>query len=92
MWSWSQQVQCPCEYNRPLLPVLHDLTRGVRRTGRRPYYDGLGLENVGVELDKRGRIVVDDKFATTAPSGTIFAIGDVIDGPMLAHKVGCMFA
>ncbi len=54
--------------------------------GRRPYYDGLGLEAVGVELDKRGRIKVDDKFATSAPSGNIFAIGDVIDGPMLAHK------
>ena len=39
-----------------------------------------------MELDNRGRIKVDHKFKTTA-SGNIFAIGDVIDGPMLAHKV-----
>ena len=39
-----------------------------------------------MELDKRGRIKVDQKFRTTA-SGDIYAIGDVIDGPMLAHKV-----
>ena len=59
---------------------------GVFGTGRRPFYQGLGLEDVGVELDKRGRIKVDDKFKTTA-SGNVYAIGDVIDGPMLAHKV-----
>ena len=49
--------------------------------------EGLDLEKVGVELDKRGRVQVDEHFKTTAPSGNIFAIGDVIDGPMLAHKV-----
>ncbi|KAK9902764.1 hypothetical protein WJX75_005307 [Coccomyxa subellipsoidea] len=52
--------------------------------GRRPYYEGLGLESVGVELDKRGRIQVDNRFKTTADD--VYAIGDVIDGPMLAHK------
>ena len=56
--------------------------------GRRPFLGhGLGLDNVGVELDERGRIIVDDKFKTKAPAGNIFAIGDVIPGPMLAHKV-----
>ncbi|CAK0784019.1 dihydrolipoamide dehydrogenase precursor [Coccomyxa viridis] len=53
--------------------------------GRRPFYEGLGLESAGIELDKRGRIKVDEKFKTTA-AGNVYAIGDVIDGPMLAHK------
>lgn len=52
--------------------------------GRRPFTDGLGLENVGVETDKRGFIAVDDHFRTAAAG--IYAIGDVIPGPMLAHK------
>ncbi len=52
--------------------------------GRIPYTQGLGLEEAGVDLDARGRIVTDGKFATTA--GGIYAIGDVIAGPMLAHK------
>src|SRR5262249_47340711 len=52
--------------------------------GRRPYTDGLGLDAVGVALDGRGRIVVDQQFATSVPG--IFAIGDAIPGPRLAHK------
>jgi dihydrolipoamide dehydrogenase len=52
--------------------------------GRRAYADGLGLEAVGVKLDERGRIPVDARFATAVPG--IHAIGDVIAGPMLAHK------
>ncbi len=52
--------------------------------GRRPYTDGLGLENVGVRLDARGRIETNGGFATAAEG--IYAIGDVIAGPMLAHK------
>ena len=52
--------------------------------GRRPYTQGLGLENAGARLDDKGRIVVDDHFRTDAE--TIYAIGDVIRGPMLAHK------
>jgi dihydrolipoamide dehydrogenase len=52
--------------------------------GRVPYTDGLGLETVGVQKDNRGRIIVDQHFATHAPG--IYAIGDVIAGPMLAHK------
>jgi dihydrolipoamide dehydrogenase len=53
-------------------------------TGRRPFTSGIGLESLGIETDKMGRIQVDDHFATAIPS--IFAIGDAIDGPMLAHK------
>ncbi|MCW5910177.1 MAG: dihydrolipoyl dehydrogenase [Cyclobacteriaceae bacterium] len=51
--------------------------------GRRPYTDGLGLENVGIELDK-GRIPVDDHLKTKVDN--IYAIGDVVRGAMLAHK------
>ena len=52
--------------------------------GRRPFTNGLGLEEVGVTRDPAGRITVDDGFATNVPG--IYAIGDVIRGPMLAHK------
>jgi dihydrolipoamide dehydrogenase len=52
--------------------------------GRVPYTEGLGLEAVDVAKDNRGRIVVDHRFATNVPG--IYAIGDVIAGPMLAHK------
>jgi dihydrolipoamide dehydrogenase len=52
--------------------------------GRVPNTQGLGLAEAGVKTDNRGRIVVDEQFATTVPG--IYAIGDVIKGPMLAHK------
>ena len=52
--------------------------------GRRPYIEGLGLDAVGVALDERGRVRTDAHFATNVPG--IYAIGDVIAGPMLAHK------
>jgi dihydrolipoamide dehydrogenase len=51
--------------------------------GRRPNTDGLGLEAAGVVLE-RGRVVIDNHFATNVPG--IYAIGDVVRGPMLAHK------
>jgi dihydrolipoamide dehydrogenase len=52
--------------------------------GRVPYTEGLGLEAAGVKRDNRGRVVIDRHFATSVPG--IYAIGDVIAGPMLAHK------
>jgi dihydrolipoamide dehydrogenase len=52
--------------------------------GRRPFTDGLGLDVAGVKLDNKGRVMVDPGFATNVPG--IYAIGDVIAGPMLAHK------
>ncbi|XP_039748968.1 dihydrolipoyl dehydrogenase [Pararge aegeria] len=52
--------------------------------GRRPYTRDLGLDKVGIALDDRGRVPVNNKFQTTIPG--IYAIGDVIHGPMLAHK------
>ena len=52
--------------------------------GRRPYTENLGLQTLGIQKDPKGFIVVDDSFRTHVPH--IFAIGDLIDGPMLAHK------
>ncbi len=52
--------------------------------GRRPYSEGVGLDTLSIEPDKQGRVVVDGQFRTKHPN--IFAIGDLIDGPMLAHK------
>jgi dihydrolipoamide dehydrogenase len=74
--------------------VIEDAQGGNKQTltsdivlvsvGRRPYTDDLGLENVGIKVNKRGVIEVDKSFKTNVPS--IRAIGDVIPGPMLAHK------
>jgi dihydrolipoyl dehydrogenase len=52
--------------------------------GRVPNTQGLGLAEAGVKCDNRGRVIVDEHFATSVPG--IYAIGDVIKGPMLAHK------
>ncbi|XP_029637236.1 dihydrolipoyl dehydrogenase, mitochondrial [Octopus sinensis] len=52
--------------------------------GRRPYTEKLGLENFGIQLDNRGRIPINSRFQTSVPN--IYAIGDVVQGPMLAHK------
>ncbi|WP_412555496.1 dihydrolipoyl dehydrogenase [Shimia sp. MIT1388] len=53
-------------------------------TGRKPFAEGLGLDALGVKMTERGQIAVDGKWATNVPG--IYAIGDVIEGPMLAHK------
>ncbi|WP_370267743.1 dihydrolipoyl dehydrogenase [Nioella sp.] len=53
-------------------------------TGRRPYTEGLGLDKLGIEVTPRGQIKTDAHWATSVPG--IYAIGDVIEGPMLAHK------
>ena len=52
--------------------------------GRKPYTNGLNLEKVGVEVDEKGRVKVNKNFETNIKN--IYAIGDVIEGPMLAHK------
>jgi dihydrolipoamide dehydrogenase len=52
--------------------------------GRRPFTDELGLDKAGVQLDDKKRVKVDDHLRTTAPG--VWAIGDVVAGPMLAHK------
>jgi len=52
--------------------------------GRRPYTSGLGLDNIGLELDDRGRVIIDSEYRTKIPH--IRCVGDVTFGPMLAHK------
>jgi dihydrolipoamide dehydrogenase len=61
--------------------------------GRKAYTDGLGLENIGLKTDARGKVPVNEKLETTVKG--VYAIGDVIDGAMLAHKAedeGCFVA
>lgn len=61
--------------------------------GRKAYTDGLGLENIGIKTDARGKIPVNEKLETSVKG--VYAIGDVIDGAMLAHKAedeGCFVA
>jgi dihydrolipoamide dehydrogenase len=77
-----------------VLLSLESLKKGTSETleadvvllaiGRRAHTDGLGLAEAGVATDARGRVVTDGHFATSVPG--IYAIGDVIAGPMLAHK------
>lgn len=64
----------------------HDLKADVVlvATGRKPHTKGLGLDTLGMKMTKRGQIAVDDGYATSVKG--IYAIGDVIEGPMLAHK------
>ncbi|CEJ93424.1 Putative Dihydrolipoyl dehydrogenase [[Torrubiella] hemipterigena] len=52
--------------------------------GRRPYTEGLGLENIGMQLDERGRVIIDSEYRTKIPH--IRCVGDATLGPMLAHK------
>lgn len=52
--------------------------------GRKPYSENLGLENLSIEKDKRGFVQINQNFQTKVPN--IYAIGDLVDGPMLAHK------
>jgi dihydrolipoamide dehydrogenase len=73
---------------------VEDLTTGAKSlleadrvlvsTGRRPYSDGLGLETCGIAVDNAKRVVVDSHYQTNAPG--VYAIGDLVVGPMLAHK------
>src|SRR5690606_25557833 len=58
--------------------------RVLLAVGRIPNTDGLGLDAIGLETGRRGVIPVDEHFQTKVPN--VYAIGDVIDGPMLAHK------
>lgn len=53
-------------------------------TGRKPYVEGLGVDKLGIKLDKQGRVPINARFQTSVPN--VFAIGDAIEGPMLAHK------
>jgi dihydrolipoamide dehydrogenase len=65
-------------------PMTVDADVVLVAIGRVPYTEGLGLESAGIKLDNRRRIVVDAHYQASVPG--IYAIGDVIAGPMLAHK------
>ena len=64
--------------------VVLDADYCLVAVGRKPYTDGLGLENAGLKVNERGQIDVNDHLQTSVSN--IYAIGDVIKGPMLAHK------
>ncbi len=68
-----------CEGSEPLR-----CDRVLVAVGRLPNIEGLGIGNLGIKTDEKGRLQVDEHFRTTGPR--IYAIGDVIRGPMLAHK------
>jgi dihydrolipoamide dehydrogenase len=68
-----------CEGEAPI-----ECDRVLMAVGRIPNTEGLGIEAIGIRTDKRGRIEVDPHFKTSVPN--VYAIGDVIAGPMLAHK------
>ncbi|MEM8966855.1 MAG: dihydrolipoyl dehydrogenase [Bacteroidota bacterium] len=82
--STSRQVTVTAEDSKgETVEVKGDIC--LVSVGRRPYTEGLGLENIGLEVNKQGKIEVDDHLKTKLDN--IYAIGDVIDkGPMLAHK------
>jgi dihydrolipoamide dehydrogenase len=75
----SGQCLVQCEGAEPIA-----CDRVLVAVGRKPNTEQLGLETVGITTDKRGCIPVNERFATTAPG--VYALGDVIPGPMLAHK------
>lgn len=77
--SDGEQCVVECENGAPV-----HCDRVLVAVGRAPNTAGLGLESVGIKLDEKQRIPVDEHFATSAER--IYAIGDVIRGPMLAHK------
>ena len=66
------------------IELMLDASKVLVSVGRRPFTEGLGVETAGIELDPKGRIVTDAHFQTSIPG--IYAIGDVREGPMLAHK------
>lgn len=65
-------------------PTTIDADIVLMSVGRRPYTDNLGLDKAGVEMDEHGRVKIGTDFGTSAAG--IWAIGDVVEGPMLAHK------
>ncbi len=64
--------------------IIDDINKVLIAVGRKPYTKGLGLEEIGVVVNQRGQIMVDQNLQTKVPG--IYAIGDLVDGPMLAHK------
>lgn len=78
----GSQTALKVEHEDKTLELLADVV--LIAVGRKPYTEGLGLENVSLPLTDKGFVSVDKNFRTAIPS--IYAIGDVIEGPMLAHR------
>ena len=78
------QVQVEIEDNNSKKKDTQNAEIVLLSVGRKAYTENLGLENIGVKIDNRGRIEVNTKYQTNIPH--IYAVGDVIKGPMLAHK------
>jgi dihydrolipoamide dehydrogenase len=78
----GQQVSLKVQQGNQTLPMSADVV--LVSIGRRPMTSDLGLEKVGITPDLKGFIPIDSSFRTSVPS--IYAIGDIVDGPMLAHK------
>ena len=79
----SNQVQIECQ-NKDLKKETITAEKVLISVGRKPYTEGLNLNKLGIKKDDKGRIEVNSKLQTN--HNNIFAIGDVIKGPMLAHK------
>ena len=80
----GDQVEITFENNESLKKEKIVADKALVSVGRKPYTEGLNLTKVGVNKNKKGKIEVNKKLQTSI--GNIYAIGDVIDGPMLAHK------
>lgn len=79
----SVKVTAKSRDDASLMPTW-DVDYCLVAIGRKPYTEGLGLENIGLATDEKGRIPVDAHLQTTVPG--VYAIGDVVQGAMLAHK------
>lgn len=82
---------CDVKKNKVTVQYEQDGTKGeitgdkvLVAVGRKPYSQGLGLEDIGVKLNERGQIIIDSHYATSVPG--VYAVGDVVPGAMLAHK------
>lgn len=82
--STAKKVSVTAKAKKDEKEVSLDAEYCLVAVGRKPYTDGLGLENAGIELDERGRVPTDHQLRTKHPH--IYAIGDVTKGAMLAHK------
>ena len=80
----SETVTVLTETSKDRVPNSTEVDAVLIAVGRRPFTDKLGLEMLGIKMNGSGQIAVDDCFRTNIPN--VFAIGDVIAGPMLAHK------
>ncbi len=87
----SKALNCEIKDNHVIVNIDHDgqkesleADKVMVVVGRRPNSEGIGLENTGVKIDAKGFIIVDKQMRTSVPN--IFAIGDVVGQPMLAHK------